>query len=254
MHITDMALLIGAGFAAGAVNAVAGGGSLITFPALLLTGLPPLAANVTNSIAVCPGYLASVVGSRADLIGQHRRAVTLLPAAATGSLLGAVLLLATPARLFDVLVPILVLAATAALAFRPRLQAMVGHPADVPARRRSAVLHALAFAGAIYGGYFGGALGVVLVAVLALVLDERLQRITALKNVLSAAVGVTNALVFALFGPVSWGAVALLAPATVTGGYLGARLVRRLPEPVLRWTVVAFGATVGAALAIRAIS
>lgn len=254
MQIGDIGLLVGAGLVAGAVNAVAGGGSLITFPSLLATGLPPITANVTNSIAVWPGYLASVAGSRKDMRGQERRAATLLPAAVVGSVAGAVLLLVTPARAFDLIVPFLVLAASAIFAFQTRLQALIGHPRDLSPTKQTIVLQSLTGLGAIYGGYFGGALGVVLLAVLALVLDERLQRVSALKNVLSATVGSANVAVFVLFGPVSWLSVAVLAPATIAGGYFGAALARRLPTAILRWTVVAFGVTVGIVLLGRAFS
>ena len=254
MRIPDVLLLIGAGLAAGTVNAVAGGGSLLTYPALLATGLPPVAANVTNSLSVAPGYLASVAGSRPDLRGQERRAASLVPAAVAGALAGAGLLLVTPARAFELIVPFLVLSATAVLAFQPRIQELIGHPARLGARRRTVTMQALTGLGAVYGGYFGGALGVILVAVLALVVDERLQRVSALKNVLSAAVGVTTVAVFAVFGPVEWPSVAVLAPATVTGGFLGARLVRRLPPRVFRWAIVAFGTAVGGVLLVRALS
>jgi uncharacterized membrane protein YfcA len=252
MQIGDVGLLLGAGLVAGAVNAVAGGGSLITFPSLLATGLPPVTANVTNAVAVCPGYVASVAGSRKDVVGQERRAVRLLPAAVIGSIVGAVLLLATPARAFDLIVPFLVLIAATILAFQTRLQALIGHPRHLSPTRQTIVLQSLTGLGAVYGGYFGGALGVVLLAVLALVLDERLQRVSALKNVLSATIGIANVAVFAVFGPVSWLSVAVLAPATIAGGYFGAQLARRLPTAVLRWTVVAFGIAVGIVLLVRA--
>ncbi len=253
MQIGDVGLLVGAGLVAGAVNAVAGGGSLITFPSLLATGLPPVTANVTNAVSVCPGYLASVAGSRADLTGQRPRAVRLLPAAVIGSVAGAALLLVTPARAFELIVPFLVLAAAAILAFQSRIQALIGHPRHLSPTRQTIVLQTLTGLGAVYGGYFGGALGVVLLAVLALVLDERLQRVSALKNVLSATVGLANVAVFVLFGPVSWVAVAALAPATMAGGYFGAQLARRLPTAVLRWTVVTFAVAVGVVLLVRAV-
>jgi uncharacterized protein len=252
VQIIDAGLLLGAGLVAGAVNAVAGGGSLITFPTLVATGLSPVVANVTNSLAVCPGYFASVAGSRRDLVGQRSRAARLVPAAVLGALAGAALLLLTPARAFEVVVPFLVLAASALLAFQTRIQRIVGHPAHISPRRQGITLQLLTFVGAVYGGYFGGALGVILVAVLALVIDEPLRRVSAMKNVLSAIVGVTGALAFALFGPVDWISVAVLAPATVLGGYAGARVARRLPGGVLRWCIVAFGVAVGLVLLVRA--
>ncbi|HEV2087721.1 MAG TPA: sulfite exporter TauE/SafE family protein [Cryptosporangiaceae bacterium] len=252
LSLADVALLLAAGLTAGGVNAIAGGGSLITFPALIATGLPPLDANVTNSIAVCPGYLASVVGSRDDLAGQRTRVRALVPVAAAGSLVGCALLLATPARVFELVVPFLVLSATAVLAFQDRIRGLIGHPRELAPRRRAVTLYTLTGLGAVYGGYFGAALGVVLVAVLALVLDETLQRVNALKNVLSATAGVVTVLVYAAFGPVSWLAVLVLAPATVAGGYLGAVFARRVSARVLRVVIVVFGTVVGLLLLRRA--
>jgi uncharacterized membrane protein YfcA len=254
MDLAHVALLIVAGLAAGAVNAIAGGGSLITFPALIATGLPSVAANVTNSISVFPGYVSSVVGSRADLAGQRDRLVRILPAAALGSAAGCVLLLVTPARAFELIVPFLVLGAAAVLAFQQRLRGLVGHPRAMSPRRAAGMLQAVVFVGAIYGGYFGAALGVMYVAALALILDEPLNRINALKNVLSAAVGLVTLLIFAVFGPVNWVAVLILAPATLIGGYAGARLARRLPSPVLRAIIVVFGTVIGLLLLYRALT
>jgi uncharacterized membrane protein YfcA len=253
MTLTHASLLMLAGFLAGAINAVAGGGSLITFPALIAVGLPAVTANVTNAISVFPGYAASVVGSRAELQDQRRRVARLIPAAIIGAFGGAALLLVTPAKAFDLIVPFLVLAASGLLAFQERVQKLTGHPRGISVRRRSVTLQLLTFTGAVYGGYFGGALGVVLVAVLALVLDEPLRRVNALKNALSAVVGATAAVFFVVFGPVSWVSVAVVAPSTVAGGYLGARLARRLPPRVLRRIIVTFGSVVGVTLLLRAL-
>jgi len=252
MEIGDAALLLGAGLAAGTVNAIAGGGSLITFPALLATGLPPVTANVSNALAVFPGYAASVGGSRKNLTGQAGRLRRLVPAAVLGTIAGCALLLAFPARAFELVIPFLVLSASLVLAFQTRLQALVGHPRHLSPRRQAVSLQLLTALGAAYGGYFGGALGVILVAVLALVLDERVQRIGALKNALSAIVGLVTALVFVLFGPVHWLSVVVLSPATVVGGYLGALVAQRMPAALLRWTVVAFGLAVSVVLMVRA--
>lgn len=251
MELTEAGLLVGAGLAAGTVNAVAGGGSLVTFPALIAIGLPPVTANVTNAVSVCPGYLASVVGSRHDLpvIPLGRLAVT----AVLGTIAGAALLLATPARAFELVVPFLVLGAAAVLAFQDRLRRLVGHPAKMPARRRALALQAMVAVGTLYGGYFGAALGVMLVAALGLVLDETLARVSALKNLLSAVVGVTTVLVFAAFGPINWAAAAVVAPATIAGGYGGARLARRLPGIVLKALIVAFGTVIGLVLLVRTV-
>ncbi|MFI2713025.1 sulfite exporter TauE/SafE family protein [Micromonospora sp. NPDC018662] len=253
MDLSDVALLLVAGLAAGTVNAVAGGGSLITFPALIATGLPPVAANVSNSVAVFPGYAASVAGSRADL-PRGRALWSLLPTAAVGTVLGCVLLLATPARAFELVVPFLVLGATAILAFQDPLRRLVGHPSRLSPRRRTVTVQTMVLVGTVYGGYFGAALGVMLVAGLALVLDATLARVTAVKNLLSAVVGLTTLVVFALFGPVQWVAVAVVAPATVVGGYAGARLARRLPAVVLKTVIVIFGTTIGLYLLWRALT
>lgn len=273
MDLAHIILLVAAGLAAGVVNAIAGGGSLITFPSLIAVGLPSVDANVTNSTAVFPGYVASVAGSRADLAGQGRRLRSIVPTSLAGTGIGCALLLGTPARAFEVIVPFLVLGAAAILFFQDRLRALVGRPRAERGRptsrsvaqsgsstaelRRSALgrkvgLQVVVFVGAIYGGYFGAALGVMYVAALALVLDETLNRINALKNVLSACVGLVTVVVFAIFAPVHWGAVLTVAPATIIGGYAGAHLARRLPARVLRILIVGFGTVIGLVLLWRA--
>jgi uncharacterized protein len=252
MTLADALLLLVAGLAAGSVNAIAGGGSLITFPTLVAVGLSPVAANVTNSLGVSPGWVGSVVGSRVDLDGQRRRVRRLLPTAVVGSAAGCAILLVTPARSFEVVVPFLVLGAAAVLAFQNRLRRLVGHPHQMSRRRQEVSLHAMVAAGAVYGGYFGAALGVMLVAALGLVLDETMARVSALKNIISAVVGLTTVVAFGIFGPVHWVGVAILAPATVVGGYVGARLARRLPSAVLRAVIVVFGVVIGVVLLIRA--
>lgn len=246
-----LASLIGAGLAAGTVNAIAGGGSLITFPALIAVGLPPVPANVTNAVAVCPGYLASVAGSHQDLPRERPR--HLVPTAVVGAVLGSVLLLVTPARAFELVVPFLVLAATAVLAFQDHLRRIVAQSWTMPPRRERLTLLTIVGICSLYGGYFGAALGVMLVAGLALALDERLNRVIALKNLLSAVVGLTTVAIFAIFGPVNWAAVAVVAPATIIGGYGGSRLVRRLPPTVLKIAIVLFGTSIGVLLLVRAL-
>ncbi|WP_426506684.1 sulfite exporter TauE/SafE family protein [Dactylosporangium sp. McL0621] len=252
MELADIALLAAAGLAAGTVNAIAGGGSLITFPALIATGLPPVAANVTNTTSVFPGYVAAVYGSRTDLTLEHLP--RLIPTSVVAAALGCALLLLTPAAAFDYVVPFLVLGATAVLAFQDRLRRLVGHPRELSGRRRTLSLHAMVFAGSLYGGYFGAALGVMLVAALGLVLDETMARISALKNVISAVGGLVGVVAFALFGPVDWADVAVVAPAALVGGYGGARLARRLPSAVLKTLIVVFGTVVGLVLLYRAFS
>ncbi|GAA1030475.1 sulfite exporter TauE/SafE family protein [Virgisporangium ochraceum] len=256
MEPTDVVLLIVAGVAAGIVNGFAGGGSLITFPALIATGLSPVSANVTNSLSVVPGYAASAYGTRkdlAELMGDRRGAVwRLIPTAVAGGVVGCALLLLAPARAFDYIVPFLVLGAAAILAFQNRLRAVVGHPQDLSPRRRTLAMHGIVAGMTIYGGYFGAAMGVMAVAGLGLVIADTMARISALKNVISTTVGLTTVVVFSIFGPVDWLAVAVVAPATIVGGYSGARMARRLRSDVLRWIIVCFAVAVGVVLLVRA--
>lgn len=253
MNLAEAALLIAGGLGAGTVNAIAGGGSLITFPVMVAIGMPSVAANVSNALSVAPGYASSVVGSRADLAGQGRRIRRVIPTAVFGALCGCALLLNTPRRVFDLVVPFLVIGAALMLAFQARLRKLVGHPRHVTPGRATLMLHTAVFLCALYGGYFNAALGVLLVAGLALVLDEVLARVSALKNLLSAVIGAVTLVVYGAFGPVNWAVVAVVAPATIAGGYLGARLARRLPARVLRVVIVTFGLAVGAGLLVRAL-
>jgi uncharacterized membrane protein YfcA len=259
MNLIDAAALLAAGLAAGTVNAVAGGGSLITFPSLVAVGLGSISANVTNSVAVSPGYVSSVYGSRQDLADLaarrgRRQLLALIPTAVIGTAAGCELLLHTPQRAFDLVVPFLVLGAATVLAFQQRLRRLVGHPRYLSARRLTIQLHLTVGLGAVYGGYFGAAMGVMLVSALGLSLDEPLARVNALKNAVSAVVGLGTVVFFAILGPVNWVAVAIVAPATLVGGYSGARLARRLPSQVLRVVIVSIGLTVGAVLLVRALT
>jgi uncharacterized membrane protein YfcA len=258
MDLMEAALLLAAGLGAGTVNAVAGGGSLVTFPTLLAIGLSPIAATVTNAVAVCPGYLASVYGSRADLRElirrRGRRAVYgLVPTVVVGTAIGCALLLNTPARTFEFVVPFLVMAATAVLAFQDHIKRVGGGSTENSAHHSGLALHTAAGLGAVYGGYFNAALGVMLVAALGLAIDDTLARVSALKNSVSAVVGIGAVLAYAAFGPVNWVAAAILTPATLVGGYTGARLARRLPGGILRVVIVVFGSIVGVVLLLRAL-
>jgi uncharacterized membrane protein YfcA len=239
-----LTFLLVAGLVAGAVNAVAGGGSLLVFPALLAVGLPPLNANVTNSIAQWPGYLGNVAGQRRELVGQGRRIVLTSAVAVVGAAVGCVLLLLLPQSVFDAVVPVLVLLASVVMALGPWLKRKIGSPEEGAGDRMGVLLPAV-FLAAVYGGYFGGALGVILISTLSLLAHDRLVRLNALKGLLSLVVATVTVLVFSLRAPVDWLAVALLAPTTLVGGFLGARVARRLPENVLRWCVVLLGVAVG---------
>jgi uncharacterized membrane protein YfcA len=245
-----LVFLLVAGLVAGTVNAVAGGGSLLVFPALLAVGLPPLAANVTNSVAQWPGYAGTVFGARNELRGQRPRVLSTIGVAVIGSGVGTALLLVLPGSVFNAVVPGLVLLAALLLALSPWIKRWIGNP-DPDAPDRRAVLLPSVFVAAIYGGYFGGALGVILISLLSLCAHDRLVRLNALKAVLSLIVATVTVVVFTIGAPVQWPAVVVIAPTTLVGGYLGARIARVLPEPVLRWSVVLLGVTVAIYLWVR---
>jgi uncharacterized membrane protein YfcA len=244
--VHEALLLVAAGFAAGAVNAVAGGGSLISFPALIGAGYAPVVANVTNAVAVLPGYLGGTLAYRRELEGQRRRVAALSITSAAGAVLGAWVLIVSPAKVFEAIVPFLILASCALLAAQPLLSRVI-KPADPGAEEhRSLRLHASVFAASIYGGYFGAGLGILLLAVLGLTLRDSLHRLNALKGLLSLVIGLAASAYFAVFGHVAWGAAAVMAGASLAGGQVGVALARRLrPEP-LRAVIVVFG--VGAAV------
>jgi hypothetical protein len=245
MHAADAALLTAAGLTTGAINAVAGGGSLVSFPALLATGLSPLSANVTNLVATLPGYLSAAATSRDDLAGQRTRARTLAVAAAGGAVIGTTLLLVGPQDLFAALAPWLVLLACGLLALQPFVARWVSTTHAHPAPRNLVVAVGIA---SIYGGYFGAGLGIVLLAALGLTLQEPLRRLNAIKQVLSLAVAIVSAVAVALFGPVSWPAALIVGAGTLVGGRIGVGVARRLPEPVLRGAVITLGVIVAIAL------
>jgi uncharacterized membrane protein YfcA len=241
-------VLVLAGLAAGGVNAIAGGGSLLSFPALVALGLPPLAANVTNSVAVWPGYVGTSWGYRAELRPQRRRLLVLAPAAVTGAVAGCLLLLLTDDEVFAQVVPYLVILGSLLLAVQGRVTERVRRWRGAASGLRSPQLHLSLLAAAVYGAYFGGGLGVVLLACLGLFVQDGLQQLNALKSVLSLVINAVALVAFSLFGPVDWSAVAVLAPAALAGGYLGARVARRLAPERLRWSVVVFGVVVGLVL------
>jgi uncharacterized membrane protein YfcA len=245
---TELLLVGVVALLAGGLNSVAGGGSLLLFPALVAAGLPPLAANVTTTVSVWPGYVGTAAGYRAELRGQRSSVLALAATVLLGGGAGALLLLSTPESLFEAVVPALVVAASLLLALQERVTRWVSTVPGAAGGLRSPLLHVALFLAAVYGGYFGGALGVVLLAVLAVFLAGDLQRLNALRSVLSLLVNTVALAAFALFGPVDWTVVAVAAPACLLGGYVGARLARRLPVRALRGAVVVFGLAVGVAL------
>jgi len=251
--VSPVDLLIAAGVAllAGGINSIAGGGSLILFPTLVALGLGTVAANVTNSVAQWPGYLGGVAGFRTEYIGQRGRLVRFGMVALLGGTAGSVLLLTTPSAAFDVVVPVLVLLASLLLAVQPLLTKRLRKAGADGARRDPGWLYPALFLATVYGGYFGGALGVILVGVLGVALHD-LKLSNALKSALSAVTATVSLVVFALFGPVDWLVVAVAAPASLVGGFLGARVATRIPVTPLRILIVTFGVAVSIYLFLRA--
>ncbi len=236
--------MAGAGFVAGGINGVAGGGSLVSFPALLAVGQPALTANVTSTVGIWPGYLGGLLGFRTDIADQTGRIRSLLPATLGGAAAGATLLLTTPPDAFAAVTPFLILLACVLFAAQPVLTAQLARRADRRPRTRpesGATAQVGTFLSALYGGYFGAGLGVILLALLGVLVPDRLVRTSGLRVVLSLATNTVAALLFAVAAPVAWGAAGLLAAGSLAGGYAGARLSRRVPTLVVRAFVVVIG-------------
>lgn len=250
MDAAQIALIAAAAFVAGIVNAIAGGGSLITFPALVATGLPSVVASMTNTVALCPGYFGATVAQRRELAGQGPRAWQLLPLSIGGSLLGSYILLRTTERSFVAVVPFLLLFAAMLLALQGRLKRTLAGPSL--AKRSVAFAIVPIGAASIYGAYFGAGLGVILLAVLAVVVDDTLLRANALKQLLSLAINVTAAIVYVAIGTIEWRVAAVVAAGSLVGGLVGGKLASRIPEAVLRWTAVAVAIVVAGVYLVRA--
>lgn len=250
MDAGEIAFLLGAGFLAGAVNAVAGGGSLLTFPALVATGMAPLTANISNTVAQLPGYVSVVEGYRRDLVGQAPRMRALAAPTILGAFAGVGLLKLGGESGFEAVVPWLVLGACILLALGPRLRAAVAERTDGGFRASPGLLAAV-FASGAYASYFGAAAGVLLLAVLALGVADGLQRLNALNRALVLVANLAAAPALIVLGPVDWTAVAVIAPATLVGGAVGARVARRLRDDVLRWSVIGLGVVVAVWLLVR---
>jgi len=240
-----------AGFLGGAVNSVAGGGSLISFPALLAVGYPGVTANMTNTVALWPGYVGSSVAYRKELEGPRSRAIVLATTCILGGIGGSVLLLTTPASVFKQAVPWLILLACALFALQPLATRSLAKRQAPSKEHRSLGLHVAVLLAAIYGAYFGAGLGIVLLAVLGLAIPDSLQRLNGLKQVLSVVINSVAVVAYGVFGPVAWTAVAIMAVASLAGGRLGGGFARRLSPILLRVVVLGFGVTVGCILLAR---
>jgi uncharacterized membrane protein YfcA len=233
---------------AGAINALAGGGSILTFPALIAAGLPPVSANITNTVALFPGYIGGVIGQARDLKGQSRRLWLLAPAALIGGLAGGMLILISSERLFEALVPWLLIGGCVLLGIQNRVRAAL--------QRRSGVL-GIGWAivpillAAVYGGYFGAGLSVIFLAVLGLTLDDSLTRLNGLKQALALCANLSAMLLFLGSGKLVWSAALVMAAGSLVGGALGGRLASVISPKALRAIVIAIGIGVAILFLVR---
>jgi uncharacterized membrane protein YfcA len=251
--IIDYILVGLAASAAGFVNAIAGGGTLITFPLLTAIGIPAVMANITNTVALCPGYLGATFAQRQDLKDQSKRLWLFIPAAVIGGIVGAILLLNSGERLFRSIVPYLILLASALLA--------VGEPIKKWLNRRNnshgVIVEKTAWAifpvilASIYGGYFGAGLSVIVLAVLGLILHDSITKLNALKQILAFSVNIAAAVFFIFSGNVNWPVALVMAVFSLLGGTLGGKLAGRIKPATLRWTVVVIGVGVSIIYLVR---
>lgn len=239
----EVVAIIAAGMAAGTINTMVGSGTLITFPTLLFFGFPPLVANVSNTIGLVAGGLTGVHGYRSELTGASQTLRRLVPASFLGAITGALLLLQFPGA-FETIVPILIGVALLLVLFGPRLQAWSAarHP-DHDSVGRRVLLAAGIFGAGAYGGYFGAAQGVLLVGIMSILTAINLQQVNGMKNVLATVANAVAAVVFMLFAwdQINWTVVALIAVGAFAGGYVGARVGRRLSAEFLRGLIVVVG-------------
>lgn len=253
--MTHLELLIAAAAAvgAGAINALAGGGTLISFPVLVALGVPPVAANITNAVALCPGYFGATIAQLPNLKGQRAQLLLLVPVAVVGGLMGGMILVRTGERTFTALVPWMILAASLLLAVQEPVKKFVAKRLSNPMHKRhTMVLSALPIgAAAIYGGFFSAGMSVLLLAVLGLTLDDSLTRLNALKQALAFSVNIAAAVFFLWSDQVVWTAAVVMAIGALIGGAIGGRLAGKLPPAVLRWTVVTAGTCIAIAYWVK---
>ena len=248
----DFVLVALAALVAGMVNAIAGGGTLITFPTLAAVGVPPVAASVTNAIALCPGYLGGVLAQLKDLRGQLRLMGLLVPAAIVGGIAGGALLLNTEEKLFRSMVPFLILGASLLTAMQDPIKAWLGkRGAAAKSAHLTGIGVALVAIAAIYGGYFNAGLSVIVMSVLGVVFDETFNRLNAVKAVIALVTNFPATVFFLFSSEVLWLTVLVMAAAALVGGALGGRLASRVKPSALRWCVVAIGTAIGIVYLVR---
>ncbi|TLQ46757.1 sulfite exporter TauE/SafE family protein [Streptomyces marianii] len=256
MSVWEAVAIFVAGTAAGTINTIVGSGTLITFPVLLATGLPPVTATVSNALGLIPGSISGAIGYRAELTGQRRRIVRLGLAALIGGLAGAMLLLLLPPTAFETIVPVLVALALVLVVLQPRISAVVQRHRErrgtgAPHPDGGPVLFTALMLASVYGGYFTAAQGIIYLSVMGMLLDDSLQRLNATKNVLAAIVNSVAALFFLFVAHFDWTAVLLIAVGSAIGGQIGARIGRRLSPVVLRTFIVLVGSAAIVQLVLR---
>lgn len=255
MSIWEILAIFAAGVGAGTINTIVGSGTLITFPVLLATGLPPVTATVSNALGLIPGSVSGAIGYRQELVGQRRRVLKLGVGAAIGGLTGATLLLALPSTAFETIVPVLVALALVLVILQPRISKAVQrrrarngthpHPDGGPSLFIGLTL------ASVYGGYFTAAQGIIYLSLMGMLLDDTMQRLNAVKNVLAAVVNSIAALFFLFVADFDWTAVVLIAVGSALGGQIGAKVGRRLSPTFLRAFIVVVGTAAIVQLLLR---
>lgn len=242
LTLVDLLLAALAALAAGAVNALAGGGTLISFPVLTFLGVPPVAANVTNTVALSPGYFGGALAQRADLRGQGKRLWMILPAALAGGIAGGYLLLITGEKVFEELIPYLILLASGLLAIQDPIRAwMLQRVGEGHSARLEELTWLPVGLASVYGGYFGAGLSVIFLSTLGLTLEDTLTRLNALKQATSAMVNTAAAVYFLFSGQVVWTLALVMAVGALIGGALGGRIASIIEPAMLKWVVVLIG-------------
>jgi uncharacterized membrane protein YfcA len=252
MTSLDLVIAALAAVGAGAINALAGGGTLISFPVLVAIGVPPVAANITNAVALCPGYFGATIAQLPNLKGQRSQLLLLVPIAIIGGLTGGMILLRTGERTFTALVPWMILAASVLLAVQEPVKKFVQRRLSTEHKHHTMLISALPIAAAaVYGGFFSAGMSVLLLAVLGLTLDDTLTRLNALKQVLAFSVNIAAAVFFLFSDQVIWSAAAVMAVGALIGGAIGGKLAGKLPPAVLRWVVVVAGIAIAIAYWVK---
>jgi uncharacterized membrane protein YfcA len=244
----ELLAVAAAGAAAGAANSVAGGGALITFPTMVALGLPPLSANVTNTVGIVPASVGGALGYSDLLREQGARFARLLPPLLLGAALGSAALLLTSDEAFEAIVPVLIAASCLLLLLQPRLVPHISHAGN---ERSPYLLAGIAFCGA-YQAYFGSAVSILVLAILALFVADTMQHLNGMKILLAGCSNLLAAIIYAFLAPVDWSYVAVLMVASLVGGRIGAHDARRIPADPLRISIAAVGLVVAAVLAARA--